>query len=115
MWRKTPLSYTSEDRDERTCIYRLAGNLFGSSEGYAFQEDVRKKMAGGARRVVLDLARVDRIDSSGVGILVAVMWSASNSGGALVLACVPDVVERVLGITMLLPHVSRVDSVEDAV
>lgn len=108
------LAYRTEPRDDGTTIYRVSGDLYGSTEGYQFQEAVRQGISAGQRRVVLDLAHVGRIDSSGVGILVAIMWSASNGGGELALASLPPVVERVLGIAMLLPHIAHAPTVEDA-
>jgi anti-anti-sigma factor len=111
---ESKLAYTTEPHGDATTIYRVRGNLFGSAEGFKLQEAVRSSIADGRRRVVLDLAQVGRIDSSGVGILVAIMWSASNGGGELVLASLPAVVERVLGIAMLLPHIAHAPSVEEA-
>lgn len=100
--------------DGQTWLYRMVGDLFGSPQGYAFQEDVRQKVAAGARRIVLDLAQVRRIDSCGVGILVTVMWSASHAGGALALASLPPHVERVLGLALLLDRITNAATVPEA-
>jgi anti-anti-sigma factor len=113
MWKKK-LEVTSESRDDRTWIYKLSGSLFGSAEGYAFQDEVRQKIASGVKKVVIDLASVEKIDSSGIGILVATMWSASQAGAGLVLAALSARVEKVLSIAMLLDRVEHADSVEDA-
>lgn len=112
--RRRTLEVRRESPDDQTVVYTLTGDLFGSSQGYAFQEEVREKIAGGARKIVVDLAAVRRIDSAGVGILVAMMFSASQAGGGLVAAALPPQVESVLGITMLLEHIGRADSVEEA-
>lgn len=113
MWNKK-LEISSEVRDDRTRIYTLSGHLFGSSEGYGFQEEVRKEIASGVTRIVIDLSSVEKIDSSGIGILVATMWSASQAGAGLVLAALSARVEKVLSIAMLLDHIEHADSVEDA-
>jgi anti-sigma B factor antagonist len=113
MW-KNKLEFRGEARDELTWVYTLSGNLFGSPEGYGFQEEVRQRIVSGARRVVIDLAAVDRIDSSGVGILVATMWSASQAGAGLVLAALSPKVEKVLSIAMLLDHIDHAGSVDEA-
>jgi len=113
MWKKK-LEVGSEVRDDQTRIYTLAGNLFGSSEGYGFQEEIRKQIASGVTRIVIDLSSVEKIDSSGIGILVATMWSASQAGAGLVLAALSARVEKVLSIAMLLDHIEHADSVEDA-
>jgi anti-anti-sigma factor len=101
--------------DHETSVYTLAGDLFGNPEGYAFQDEVRKQIAAGKRKIVIDLESIVRIDSSGIGILVAVMWSASRAGGGLVLASIPARVEKILEIAMLLDHIEHAESVEAAV
>jgi anti-anti-sigma factor len=113
MW-KHKLEVASESRDDRTWVYTLSGSLFGSTEGYAFQEEVRQKIASGVTRIVIDLAAVEKIDSSGIGILVALMWSASSGGAGLVLASLSKTVEKVLAIAMLLDHIDHADTIPDA-
>jgi anti-sigma B factor antagonist len=108
------LRYESALSDGRTWVYRLQGDLYGTAGGYAFQEDVSKKIASGPKRVIVDLSAVERIDSSGVGILVAIMWSASRAGGGLVVAGLTPRVEKVLGLALLLDHIARAPSVEEA-
>jgi anti-sigma B factor antagonist len=111
---REPLQTQCEARPDGAWVFRLSGNLFGSPEGYAFQEEVRQKIAGGPPGIVIDLGGVIRIDSSGVGILVAAMWSASNAGTKLVLATLPKTVEKVLGVAMLLDHIAHAPSVDEA-
>ena len=111
---KNTLEVQSESIDVSTWVITLSGNLYGSSLGYDLLSDVRQKISGGSTGIVLDLAAVDRIDSSGVGILVAMMWSASQAGGMLVLASIPERVEKILGIAMLLDHIDHAGSVQEA-
>jgi len=106
------LEVRSEARHDGARVYTLSGNLFGSTEGYAFQEDVRRSIADGSRGIVIDVAGVTRIDSSGVGILVAIMWSASNAKTKLVLTALPQRVEKVLSLAMLLDHIDHAPTVE---
>ena len=113
MW-KNKLEVHCEARDDQTVIYTLSGNLFGSPEGYGFQEEVRQKIAAGIKRIVVDLESIERIDSSGIGILVATMYSASRAGARMVLAAISKKVETVLSIAMLLDHIDHADSVEAA-
>lgn len=111
---KSDLAWWSDQRDT-TAVYTVAGKLFGSPAGYALQEEIRQKVAGGQRRLILDLESVQRIDSSGVGILVAIIWSTTQAGGNVVLATVPPAVEKVLGLTMLLGHVDHAPTVAEAI
>ena len=110
---KGKLEIRCDTIDERTCAYVLSGNLHGGNDAYAFQDEVRDKITG-SQRVILDLAEVDRIDSSGIGILVALMWSASQSDGRMVLAALPERFKKILEIAMLLDHIDNTPTVEEA-
>lgn len=111
---KRDFSATIEERGDQTLICRLHGDLYGSPEAYAFQDDLRDRIAAGRRKVVLDLAQAGKIDSSGVGILVALMWSCYQAKGAMVLASLPPIIEKVLGIAMLLDRMTHAGSVDEA-
>lgn len=91
-------------------IYTLRGGLVGSPHAYELQDDIRAKIAAGARRLVLDLEGVTKIDSAGVGILASLMWSASQAGASLVIAALPPTVEKMLGIAMLLDRIDHTPS-----
>ncbi len=107
------LTVRSEERGPSR-VYSLSGRLYGTTGGYAFQEEVRQAVAGGGRRFVVDLSCVQRIDSCGIGILAASIFSVQRAGGGIVLAALPEPVLRVLGLTMFLDHVAHADTVEGA-
>jgi len=111
---KKPLEVHNELIDDSTLVITLSGDLLGSSRGYDLQNEIREKVSGGSTKIVVDLAAIDRIDSSGVGILMAMMWSASQAGGRFILASIPPKVEKVLGIVMLLDHIDHAGSVQEA-
>jgi anti-sigma B factor antagonist len=112
---KHRLDVSAEERGSETYVFTLAGDLYGTSEGYAFQENVRKTISEGHKRIVLDLNAVNRIDSSGIGILVALMFSAYNSGGGMVLAALQPKVKELLSMVMLLERIEHADSVDQAI
>ena len=111
---KSKLEVRSETRGDQVRVYTLSGSLFGSSDSYAFQDEVRQVASSGIRGIVIDFAAVQRIDSSGVGIVVAMMWSASQAGGRLILAALPERIREVLSIAILLDHVDHTDTVQQA-
>lgn len=65
-----------------------------------FKDRVREAFATPSRRVVLDLARVDFVDSSGLGAIVAAL-KMMESGRRLELAGLTSPVERVLRLTRM--------------
>ena len=56
---------------------------------------------GGADRVVVDLADVSFMDSSGLGVLIGALRRLRELGGHLALVCGEGPVRRVLAITGL--------------
>ncbi len=64
----------------------------------------------GARKVVLNLADVNYIDSSGVGELVRSYNTVVNQGGQLKLLCLTKKVQEVLAISRLLTVFQAYDS-----
>jgi len=115
---KSALEFTSETADgteHAIAVYALSGSLCGTAPSYELLEEIRRQIAGGTNRIVIDLARAEKIDSCGIGILAAVMWSASQAGGKMVLASVPPYVEKLLGIVMLLDRIDHADSREQAI
>ena len=111
---KSNLEVRSETHGDQVRIFTLSGNFVGSKDAYAFQDEVRQVASSGIRGIVIDFATVQRIDSAGVGIVVAMMWSASQAGGRLILAALPERIREVLSIAMLLDHVDHTDTVQEA-
>lgn len=68
----------------------------------------------GVRHLVLDLAQVDFVDSTGLSTFIVLLQSAQEAGGSFRIASVPDRLVRMVtmtGITQVLPvH----DTVADA-
>lgn len=108
------LEVRQEMPEEGFHVYSLSGSLYGTTGGYDFVDDIRKKVSGGAKGIVIDFSAVERIDSCGIGIMVSTMWSASQAGCHMVLAAIPKRVERVLSMAMLLDHIDHTETLQDA-
>jgi anti-anti-sigma factor len=65
--------------------YLPQGKLNGHQECFDWLEGIRSDVQSGAKCVVIDLSGVERIDSTGVGILASIHVSAVNAGGKLCL------------------------------
>jgi anti-anti-sigma factor len=108
--RETPVT-----ADRELVVFTLAGSLSGAEPAYGFQDEVRQLIAGGVKKIVIDLAGVDRIDSCGIGILASLMWSASQANVGMVFAAIPRQIEKLLQIVMLLDHIDHAPSREAAI
>jgi anti-sigma B factor antagonist len=106
-----PLEITVSQRGEQTFVVSLAGELdLGTSPEVA--RTLEGLIGNGARRVVVDLARLEFLDSSGINVLVSAARSMDGDGGALTLAAVQPLVRRVLDIAHVPEVVAVADSVE---
>lgn len=66
----------------------------------AFKDQMRQALGAGGSPVVLDLSRVDFMDSSGLGALIAVL-KAMPAGRRLELRCLRPNLERVMKLTRM--------------
>jgi anti-sigma B factor antagonist len=80
-----------------------------------FKEKVRGDITEGSRNIVVDLGKVEFIDSSGLGALISALKVLRANNGDLKLANIPDQVHSVLKITRLLRVFDHFSTAEDAV
>lgn len=101
-------------RDGAT-VLDLQGKITIGQGDVALREAVLGAVAEGATNILLNMARVRTIDSSGVGELVAAYTTVTNRGGKLVLFGLPGRVLGVLQITQLVTVLDILDSEDEAV
>ena len=82
-------------------IVDLSGKITLGEGGMALREEVRKLLAAGSKKIVLNLAEVNYIDSSGLGELVSAYTAVKNAGGELKLLNLTSKVRDLLVITKL--------------
>lgn len=82
-------------------IVNLSGKITLGEGGVALREEVRKLLAEGKKKIVLNLAEVNYIDSSGLGELVSAYTAVKNAGGELKLLSLTSKVRDLLVITKL--------------
>ena len=96
-------------------VLDLAGRLVLGDGDQLLKDTVHKLMTGGRKHVVLNLAEVSYVDSSGLGALVAVFLSARKQGGALKLLNPSKRLHDLLAIAKLLTVLDISDSEAQAV
>ncbi|MGC1393988.1 MAG: STAS domain-containing protein [Coleofasciculaceae cyanobacterium] len=94
-----PLTLTVSLRGTRevkeTCqLFRLTGLLDAFSEA-TFRKVVSKYIDDGPNHIVLDLSKIDFVDSSGLGALVQLVKKAQTAGGSLQIVTNPRVTQTV--------------------
>jgi anti-sigma B factor antagonist len=83
-------------------VIGCSGRIVFGEESSLLREEVKKALADGAKRVVLNLGEVTYIDSGGLGTLVALHTTAHNAGASIKLANLTKRVGDLLQVTKLL-------------
>jgi len=87
------MDLTSRDENGQ-CVVHVGESRIDAASAINFKEGMRRATEGGNGPVILDLGKVDFIDSSGLGAIVAVMKHLGHA--------------RRLHLAGLLPNVDRV-------
>jgi len=76
----------------------------------AVRNAVANVLKEGGKKIVLNLANVNYIDSPGVGELVSTYTTVANQGGQLKLQCLTEKMREIIAITRLLTVFQVYDS-----
>jgi anti-sigma B factor antagonist len=96
-------------------ILEPKGKLLIGEGDVALREAVDSALAEGARRLLVDLSQVTRMDSSGMAELIAAFNKARELGGALKLMNLPPRIQNILGVTQLMTVFDIFDNEAEAV
>lgn len=104
-----------DDFIDGVAVCKLEGKLAGFEGKGRIQEKIRELVGKKKVKIVLDLTKVNWIDSTGLGELIASLSSAKKNEGNLVLASVQDPVLSLLEMTNLNQIFEVYDDVDEAV
>lgn len=90
------------------------GRIVFGEESSLLRDEVKKAIADGQKRIVLNLGEINYIDSGGLGTLVALHTTAHNAGGTIKLANLTKRVGDLMQVTKLLTVFDVRDSEYDA-
>jgi len=96
-------------------ILALDGALLLDEGELVLRDSVDRLVAAGRPHIVLDLARVDRMDSAGIGMLVCKYLSALRKGGRLKLLHLRPRLLEMLTITRLAGVFEIFENEQDAI
>jgi anti-sigma B factor antagonist len=82
-------------------ILDLSGRITLGEGSITLRDSVRDVLAKGSKKILLNLAQITYIDSSGIGELVSAFTSVKNAGGELKLLNLTQKVHDLLQITKL--------------
>jgi anti-sigma B factor antagonist len=96
-------------------ILQPKGKIMGGPDTSLLHDKLHEYIEQNKRQVVIDLAEVDWMNSTGLGILIAGYTTLRNHQGELKLANVTDKIQSLLTITKLVTVFEAYDSVDEAI
>jgi len=72
-----------ERKRDGVAILEMSGKIMGGPDAAAFSETLKTLLHEGVRNIVVDLGRVNWINSTGLGILISGYSTVKKSGGEL--------------------------------
>ena len=104
------------DREENgVIILEPSGKIMGGPDASLLHDKLYEFIEQDKKKVVVDLASVDWMNSTGLGILISGYTTLRNNGGKLKLANVTEKIKSLLVITKLDPVFESFDSITDAI
>jgi anti-sigma B factor antagonist len=82
-------------------VLRLSGQLTGGPDADAVRDRVAAALAQGFRKLLVDLAEITWVNSTGLGILISAHLAAAQPGGRILLIRVSRRIESIFAITRL--------------
>ena len=82
-------------------VLELSGKIMGGPDHEKFQNEIKTLIAEGSVDILLNMAKVNWVNSTGLGILVSAFHTLKKNGGQLKIACVSDRIDNILNVTQL--------------
>ena len=95
-------------------LFDISGKIMGGEETTMFHGRIHEYINQNKKNIIVDLKRVDWMNSVGLGMLISAMTTVKNSGGRLVLANITKI-ETILTVTRLIKVFDCYDSREEAI
>jgi len=95
-------------------ILEPKGKIMGGPDATLLHDQIHELIAQKKLHVVIDLSKVDWMNSTGLGILIAGLTTLRDNRGDLKLACVTEKIQSLLTITKLITVFEAYDTVDQA-
>ena len=81
----------------------------------SIEAELEQLVESGSHYLILELSGIEYLSSSGIRVFISIMRKIKDKNGRLVLACVPDIIKKILKTVELEDIFEVYDSVDDAV
>jgi anti-sigma B factor antagonist len=96
-------------------ILEPKGKIMGGPDATVLHDKLHEFIDQNKKKVVIDLSKVEWMNSTGLGILISGLTTMRNNGGELKLAGVTEKIQSLLTITKLITVFDNYDTVDLAV
>ena len=101
--------------DGKIAIIELRGSLIGDEGTAEFRAEVSDFIEQGNKNLIINLEKVNYINSSGIGALIAAHASYVNNGGEVLLTGASRNIQNLFAITKLVEVFKVHDRLDDAI
>jgi anti-sigma B factor antagonist len=95
-------------------VLELEGGMWGDWEDIQLKTHVKSLLDENERKFVVDLGKVDQVNSTGIGILIAALTTVMNANGAFKICGATPRTRRAFGISGVSDVFDAHDSREEA-
>ena len=95
-------------------IFEVSGKIMGGEETTLFHGRMHEYISQNKNKVLVDLAKVDWMNSVGLGMLISAMTTVKNANGRFVLTNIGKI-ESILTVTRLITVFEHFDSRAEAI
>ena len=104
-----------ERKRDGVVILEMSGKLMGGPDAATFNDTLKTVLHEGGTNVIVDLARVNWVNSTGLGILISGYSTVKKSGGELKLLHVSERIESIFMVSKLHTVFTSFDDEDEAV
>jgi anti-sigma B factor antagonist len=94
-------------------VIALKGKIMIGSGDVALREAIDEAVNHGRKQILVDLGGVSKMDSSGLGELVAAHNTITSDGGTIKLANIPSKLYNVMGVAQIISVFDVFDDVDE--
>ena len=108
------VSSNDQDDNEKIILKIFLDNcidIYNSRELFLF---IKKIISGGIKKIIIDLKKLQYIDSMGIGVFIKVTKMLRPNKGDLILINVPKSIEKIIGLTKVQQFLHSAESEEEA-
>ncbi|MCC7332044.1 MAG: STAS domain-containing protein [Flavobacteriales bacterium] len=101
-------------KDNDFLIVKFIGNLLSKEQALGLIEELENEFSNGYENVIIDLSQMQYLNSTGLNIFIRILTLVRNNGGDVMIANVPEKINKLLVVTKLNSVFNIVKTIEKA-